>query len=225
MICIAEGCLVTRMTLAPLVRSYYRETSKFIDETFNRRPIGFKILNGPPRECPPLAIVGIQPGGPVACTSQNSIWPSKLELLDADYCLARKLRKLVANDILAQSIGLNVIFVRSKCAGDYNRNFTTYERRQILQFCKPRALSILEVAKPKRILFIGLGTPRLLGAELLSSHQNDRGRVLARHVAVGGEEALAVLHLTGAHIAYTDKQRIADLIGKWMGSGAPDRNM
>ena len=216
---------MTRMTLAPLVQSYYRETSKFIYETFDERPIGFKILNGPPLERPALAIIGIQPGGPVACTNQNSMWPSKLELLDADYCLARKLRRLIARDILEKSIGLNAIFVRSECTGDYNRNFTACERRQILQFCKPRALSILEAARPKRILFVGLGTPRLLGAELLSTHQNDRGRVLARHVAVGGEDALAVLHLTGAHIASTDRLRIADLIGKWMGSGTSDRRI
>ena len=113
------------------------------------------------------------------------------------------MRQLFKRELLECCCGVNAIFVRSRSALDYRRDYSRPVRAEVARFCLDRVASLVRAMEPQKLVVIGHGTLRLFG-RTEAGLRSAAGRVLTRTGHVAGRPAVSVLHLTGAHIASQD---------------------
>jgi hypothetical protein len=162
---------------------------------------GFEILMGPPFVNPDVLFVGYQPGGWKLSVTQarDAGYEHGWVTTESQYAtemwrLAVKLRNIFSGNssILDRSVGLNAIYVRATNVDEYTKQNTAENRRLIKDFCTEKNIEIIDLIKPKKIVFIGfmamevftrISKPDILG--------NDK-RSLTKMFYVKGIEFLAV---------------------------------
>lgn len=197
------------------LRAIYSELPAFFDKIERRNDYGYKIFNSPPKLNAPVMFIGYQPGGGAVDweyeKSRNSHreWPQESEYAVADWLLAKRLRKIFDGHVdLNETVGLNAIFLRSPSIADYERDLSRNARYQVKEFSNRKVCEIVELLKSKRIITIGFAALKMFGktkTDLIGA----RGRALTQLGSINGREALASMHLTGAHISSEDLERLS----------------
>lgn len=210
---------MTQSTVEATCRAIYGEAKEFFAKIKRAPDYGYKLFNSPPIYRPQVMFVGYQPGGGAndaeveAGLLSHEQWPKVSEYAEADWPLARELRRMFeAHFDFHQCVGLNAIFLRSPKIKEYRNSLARSTRRAVRDFCTPCVLKIVDVLEPRKIVVIGFAALRLFGSASIDRRSNGIGRVLTRTGAIGGHNALAVLHLTGAHISSEDREQIRDRV-------------
>jgi len=195
----------------------YRETQAFYAELApDHGNLGFQILYGPPVTSPPILFIGYQPGGGLAdyemelANGAQDGWPNVCEYATAQWRLAH-MQNMFGAETLRKCVGLNAIFIRSPTVERFRKSVDAKTRKIITAFCLPRAEQIIQAIQPQRIVSIGFETLSLFG-KTIPDIKNEKGRTLTRTGQIAGEQAIATLHLSGAHISTVDRERIRDRI-------------
>lgn len=177
---------------------------------------GYHVMYGPPVARPPILFVGYQPGGRQTTGDHErpapaERWPAACLYATEPWRLAVAMRAMFGADLLARCTGLNAVFVRSPDVRTYKAEVALALRREIAAFCLPRVRAVVEALDPGLVVAIGFDALRAFGATepLLV---NPKRRTLATCGAIGGREAIAVMHLSGAQIATADRAAIAELV-------------
>jgi hypothetical protein len=187
----------------------YEETRAFYAE---KEPVlgshahGFRILHGPPVLNPPILFIGYQPGGTTpGGEGDHDGWPAKCVYTIERWVLWRRLREIWGTATLEKCTGLNLFFFRAPNIAAW-RQIRRDLRQEIEAFCHRRVERIVRTLAPKQIVVIGLGTFDLLttgGAALTG----DRG-VLIKSGSLWGTRCYGTVHLSGAQISRTDRNRL-----------------
>ncbi|MGB8011006.1 MAG: hypothetical protein WCF68_05290 [Terriglobales bacterium] len=205
----------------------YAKTRRFLHEDLPKedssrlKKTGFQILMGPPHPDAPILFIGYQPGdgqtGDRTDTEEDR-YPETCEYATACWCLAARLRAIFDESLLLRSVGLNAIFVRAESMEVYRRDFSSKTRREIKNFCIGCVLEIIGVVRPKKIVVIGLSTLDLLRKQATcwkADVQGLHGRTLTKTGKIDGHDAIAVMHLSGAHMTNDDRGRITRRLQKF----------
>ena len=169
--------------------------------------LGFRVLYGPPIVGAPYLFMGYQPGGrEIQSLRHHESWPEQCDYATETWPLAKKVRLVWGDDIVARCTGLNAIFFRAPSIKDWLRVARPL-RGQLEEFSLQRAKAIIVALQPKRLVLVGLGTfDRLLVGE--PCLWGDRGRVLAKTGSLWGYDAIGVAHLSGARLSSADLERL-----------------
>ena len=208
----------------PEIRSLYAEAGEFFGGIERRlreagRPYyGFKLLNAPPRHNPETLFVGYQPGGGAAAyehelkLGSHQRWPDAPEFVTAEWDLAGRMQFVFGNNVLANSMGSNVIFLRWPNVRDYRREVPADIRKAVEDFSGRMLCEIMTAVDPRRVVSIGFDALRVAPTtpDLLSP----AGRVLTRRGMLCGREAIGIMHLTGARISAADRAAIRERFGR-----------
>jgi hypothetical protein len=199
-----------------LCRQVYSETARFYERLrpeLGERAFGYKILYGPPKVGAPILFLAFQPGGEREDAEEGLIageregWPSRNEYAYAPYRLARKMQMIWGADLLDRCVGLNIVFFRSKNKDSWGL-FPPDLRDRATQFCLRHVRELVRVLRPKLVVVIGFGTAREFVPGQIEL-QNDRRRLI-QGGTLWGNQALAVIHLSGANPAL-DRAEIAQV--------------
>lgn len=180
---------------------------------------GYKILNGPPIDRPPILFLGYQPGGGPKDYERyldaQGIWPPSLEYLkghkrEGGERLWGFIRhRIVANDgLLAGCMGMNAIFFRAP-------NVKAWEASNVSELealCLKHTATIIRSVQPKLIVSIGF-TRKGLVEPTSGAPLEDNGITLARPATAFGSSAIITCHLTGTR-GLTNAHR--NMVGKYI---------
>jgi hypothetical protein len=134
------------------------------------KPLGFRVLYGPPKVDAEFVFIGYQPGGGHDSWNeeQHREWPA-----DPDYaldqkqlaCRGYKNTKLVDAmqyvwdaSVLRRCTGLNTIFFRYPSKKRWERDIDPETRRDIAHKCKDYVQQIILALGPRRLVIMGLET-------------------------------------------------------------------
>lgn len=187
-----------------LCRRIYSETRAFYRqcEPSLPNPANYSILYGPPRLHPPVLFIGEQPGGHGA--DQPEEWLGQYPFADG-WDMDVAVHQVWDNTLIQQSVALNVNFFHAG-NGDEWGIVPIELRREIEQFCRSRAIEIIQTLGPGVVVAIGLKTFQQLaaGRHSLLPRTPERRRGRSNDLIVRGrfrqDESLpvvGVVHLTG----------------------------
>ncbi len=182
---------------------YYRRCEKDLGE----HALGFRILYGPPIVDASFLFLGHQPGGQaIDCSEHHETWPETCDYATEEWPLARQVRMIWGQEVVAQCTGLNAIFFRAPSVAAWNR-ITKSLRENLEIFSRDNAERIVRALRPECLIVIGLGTFSWLAQGEPSLH-GEKGRVLARRGTLWGCEAIGTVHLSGSRISREDRERL-----------------
>lgn len=182
---------------------YYRQFGEGLGE----HALGFRILYGPPIVDARFLFLGYQPGGrAVDCAEHHETWPETCDYATEEWPLARQVRTIWGQEVVAQCTGLNAIFFRAPSVAAWNR-ITKSLRENLEIFSRDNAERIVRALRPECLIVIGLGTFSWLSQGEPSLH-GEKGRVLARRGTLWGCEAIGTVHLSGSRISRGDRERL-----------------
>lgn len=174
----------------------------------------FEILMGPPIHKAPVFFIGYQPGDWELSAREardegyEKGWVKPIShYAVAKWPLAKKLREILGEDFLKNSVGTNAIFVRAKSVEAYTRDVPLTDRRKIQEFCVAKVNDLVKLIEPQRIIVLGLQTMDLLGPSH-SKQVGPTGKTVTKIGTVGGQDALVVRHPTGAPFTRADWQML-----------------
>ena len=209
---------MTKEDLDETCRAIYTETKGFYSEVAQAcGNLGFKILYGPPIDQTPILFIGYQPGGgPKDCARElasgaHDRWPPVSEYAMQPWKLAVQMRSMFGATLLERCVGVNAIFIRAPSGDEYRKNVDAISRRKIETFCLPRIERLVAAIQPQRIVSIGFEALALFGGGE-PDLKNEKGRVLTSVGQISGQQVIATLHLSGAHISNADRARIRDRV-------------
>jgi hypothetical protein len=196
-----------------IARAVYNQTRVFAPIAALRREqgMGFEILLGPPYKNPPIAFIGYQPGEWSMTTAQarengyEDGWVTdECQFASADWPLAKRLREIFPKSMLAGCVGLNAVFLRAKKLDEYRKKVCFRDRQRIEDFCREQVQTLLRAIEPRNLIVIGHETLNLFcdGTPVLRSAA---GRTLVKSGELFGQQAHAILHLSGARISNPDR--------------------
>lgn len=185
--------------------NYYRQ----YEETLGEHSLGFRILYGPPIVDAPFLFLGYQPGGrAIDCAEHHETWPETCDYATKEWPLAKQVRAIWGQEVVAQCTGLNAIFFRAPSIAAWNR-ITKPLRDDLEIFSRNNAERIVRALRPKRLIVIGLGTFAWL-AQGEPSLYGEKGRVLARCGTLWDCKAIGTVHLSGSRISRGDRERLRE---------------
>ena len=182
---------------------YYRQCEKDLGE----HALGFRILYGPPIVDAPFLFLGYQPGGrAIDCSEHHETWPETCDYATEEWPLAKQIRAIWGQEVVARCTGFNAIFFRAPSVAAWNR-ITQPLRDELEIFSRDNAERIVRALRPECLIVIGLGTFSWLSQGEPSLH-GEKGRVLARRGTLWGCEAIGTVHLSGSRISRGDRERL-----------------
>lgn len=199
-----------------LCREIYQETRGIYSTAVSQlgaAALGFRILYGPPLLSAPCLFLGFQPGGNAKdaaiglAEGHHDSWPLRSDYATANWSLARQMRSIWSEELIERCPGLNAIFFRSPSMKAWTQ-LPREVREKLESFSQERARSIVDALDPQRIIVIGFGTFDRLGGLGGPGSRGDRDRPLTKQGELWGRPATAVLHLSGARISRTDRDRL-----------------
>jgi hypothetical protein len=181
-----------------------------VESQLGSSALGFRVLYGPPTIGAPYLFMGYQPGGrEIENIRHHESWPEQCDYATEKWLLAKKVRFVWGDDIVARCTGLNAIFFRAPSIKAWLR-IPKQLRGKLEEFSLLRARTIVNALQPKQLVLIGLGTfDRLLVGE--ARLVRDRGRVLAKEGNLWGHPAIGLAHLSGSRISAADLERLRTL--------------
>ena len=175
------------------------------EEALGKYALGFRILYGPPVVDAPFLFLGYQPGGrTIDCATHHETWPEACDYATEDWPLAKQVRAIWEQEVVARCTGLNAIFFRSPSIADWNRIPKTL-RIDLEIFSRKNAERIVRALRPECLIVIGLGTFNWLAQSEPALH-GEKGRVLARKGTLWGCKAIGTVHLSGSRISRGDRE-------------------
>jgi hypothetical protein len=160
---------------------------------------GYRILYSRPSDRPEILFISDHPGGDASDvrTGEHERWPDENQFAAASWKYAKKMRRLFDEDLLRNNMAMNAIFFRSPDAKVWKSNPKPI-REELEAFSLGEALSIIQEARPKLVVVLGVTTLDSLTREvsvLLRTHKNHRLVVTA---SLKGASAIAIPNPTGA---------------------------
>ncbi|MFZ0479791.1 MAG: hypothetical protein WAL71_11625 [Terriglobales bacterium] len=184
----------------------------------SKKDPGFQILYGPPFFETPILFIGYQPGKGCKTAKEErkygseNRWPKKSEFATECWPLAVNLRNMFGGKLIENCVGTNAIFVRSNSISDYHKNLDKTLRKKIQEFCLCHIARMVKAIQPKLIVALGFATLELFDKNTERYKIGTKKRVLVRKGKICGQEAIGVLHLSGARISMRDRKTIARCI-------------
>ena len=198
--------------LEPLCQRIYSETRA----RFGARPLGFRVLYGPPVYRPPVFFIGYQPGGGPKRKDahlqevQMQGYPDEFDYASGKWLLARRAQDIWGTDLLQRCCGSNLIFPRAETKKNWRATTDAEFRLSAEAFGREKLQQLIDAMQPEKLVVIGTTTLRELEKAEVNLTSPKKARTLIRRGEVFGFEAEAVIHLSGAHISTGDLALIRD---------------
>lgn len=194
-------------TICDEVERFYLE----VENELGSYAFGYKVLYGPPVPRPPVLFVGFQPGGGVEaandgrCRSGKPYWPDQNEFTDADWSLARHMRRIWSPTLLIKCVTANSVFFRAPSKRVWSE-VPRGLRYRLEAFSRRKLSEITELICPEMIVAVGLG--HLVDFQHSGDPLISRGRRLAQPGYIGTIPAVEIIHLSGARLSNDDRDRL-----------------
>lgn len=177
---------------------------------------GYKVFSGPPIFQSPILFIGYQPGGGVEARADGMLcsgrlpWSETHDLSSATWPLAQRMRTIWSAEFLSRCMTTEAVFVRapSKIAW---RKVARNVRKSVEEFSSQAVYEIIKLIEPRQIVLIGFGNLsafRCVGQPLLSG-----ARRLAQPGFLQGIPACEIIHLSGARVSRSDREKLAEWLG------------
>ena len=181
----------------------------------------YSILYGPPITKPELMIIGSNPGFNASDLYDEEVltWPGKNEYHTKDWPLAARLRSLFQSagvpDALAQSVGTNRLFFKSKSLGRHPTGLGWQDnpasiRQDLEAYCSAECERLMAVLHPRRVLALGLGVFDQVVDVSESQITGTGGRRIAASGFASRIPVLGIIHPTGARVSNLEWQRVVE---------------
>lgn len=216
-----------------LCRSVYSETASLYDHLvpkMGERALGYKILYGPPKVRAPILFLGYQPGGSKCDARKGELdgervgWPQECEYATAKWLLAQKMREIWGAELLAECVGLNLIFFRARSIKEWKR-VPLDVLAEAKAHSREKAALLVGALQPQKIVVIGLGAFDLMTKTFGATSRSivrPAERDLIRGADLCGIPSLGTIHLTGARLSSDERRAICTYFKGGRSDRSPD---